>query len=424
MLTVFLDSKSINDVYNEKHNLIEDLLTRDPSLFEIYRTTCDVNQEKIKEIPSMPKIEGKGFNQNTLNSLYQNLSFIPKNSCQEQFFFFLLKYARQRNNSDYIYESVYVSENPIFFEKFLPGGTRVNCLKDFFPNLILLNLDQLKEVLDYYEKRNDCYYFNHIKLNLKEEWYFNMLFSNLPELSNALIKFKQDADIVELLKSLAFRFRKLFYCINCLGIEHYFGNLKKHPIDPAVASKAVESLRQGNANISHLRGFIDPDNLFILFYHAEYSIALVTGVFDNLALLTRNRYQIRLDKIKISLSKDSGAEFLEKVETVNPTLKQHIDTHRDFIILVYAFREKVIHQEGLNPIVSPFVSNWSSFIRISPEIRDNIKRCGDGKSEYKFISKWGVLERESYLTLDPYFFSKQILCNLINFAKGYLQKLN
>ena len=51
MLTVFLDSESINASYNEKHNLIEDLLSRAPSLFKIYRTTCDVNQEKIKEIP-------------------------------------------------------------------------------------------------------------------------------------------------------------------------------------------------------------------------------------------------------------------------------------------------------------------------------------------------------------------------------------
>jgi hypothetical protein len=128
-------------------------------------------------------------------------------------------------------------------------------------------------------------------------------------------------------------------------------------------------------------------------------IALITGVFDNLALLTEDRYQIRLDKIKISLSKDSGVEFLEKVETFNPTLKQHINSYRDFINLIYAFREKVIHQDGLNQIVSPIVPNWSSFIKISPEIRYYIKRCGDDKSEYKFISKWGVFEGESHLML-------------------------
>jgi hypothetical protein len=321
VLTVLLDSKSIDDAYNEKHDLITDLLTRDPSLFKVCRTTCEVNQEKIKEIPSNPKIEGKGFNQNTLNNLYHNLSFRPKNTCQEQFFFFLLRYARQTNNSDYIHESVYVTENPIFFEKFLPGGTRVNCLKDFFPNLILVNLEWLKEVLDYYEKKNEYYYFNHIKLDLKEEWYFKMLFSSLPSFLNTLAKYSENKNIVSLLKSLAFRFRKLFYCINCIGIEHYFGNLKKDPIDPTVASRAVGLLKEGNARISDLRGFIDPDNLFYLFYHAEYLISLITGVFDNLALLTADHYHMTLDKKRISLSKDSGDEFLKTVRTVNPTLK-------------------------------------------------------------------------------------------------------
>ncbi len=424
MLTVFLDSQSINSVYNEKHNLIEDLLARDPFLFRICRTTCDVDQEKIKEIFSIPKIEGRIFDQNALNKMYQNLSFRPKNSCQEQFFYFLLKYARQMNNLDYVHESIFVSENPILFEKFLTGGTKVNCLKDFFPNLVLLNLERLKVVVDYYEKKNEHYYFNHIKLDLKEEWHFKTLFSNLPSLQNALAKYSKNVNIVKLLRSLAFRFRKLFYCINCIGIEHYFGNLKNDPIDPAVASRALEFLRGGKANISDLRGFIDPDNLFTLFYHAEYLIGLNTGIFDNLALLTADRYQIRLDKIKISLSKDSGIEFLERVRTVDPSLKQYIDVFRDFINLIYAFREKVTHQEGLNQIVSPLVPNWSSFIAISPETRYYIKRCGDGKSEYKYITKWGVFERESNLMLDPYFFSNCALSSLIEFTNGYLQRLN
>jgi len=43
MLTVFLDSTSINSVYNAKCKLIEDLLTRDPTLFKIYRTKCEAD---------------------------------------------------------------------------------------------------------------------------------------------------------------------------------------------------------------------------------------------------------------------------------------------------------------------------------------------------------------------------------------------
>jgi len=61
MLTVFHDSKNINDVYNEKHRVIEDLVHRDRSLSKICRTACDVDQERIKIILSIPKIDWRGF---------------------------------------------------------------------------------------------------------------------------------------------------------------------------------------------------------------------------------------------------------------------------------------------------------------------------------------------------------------------------
>ena len=48
----------------------------------------------------------------------------------------------------------------------------------------------------------------------------------------------------------------------------------------------------------------------MLFYHAEYLIPLITGVFDNLDLLTKERYGIIQDIIRVSLSNE---EFLEKV---------------------------------------------------------------------------------------------------------------
>jgi hypothetical protein len=227
--------------------------------------------------------------------------------------------------------------------------------------------------------------------------------------------------MVRLLRSLAFRFRKLFYCINCIGIEHYFGNLKKAPTDFEIASRAVPLLTKGSISISDLQGFIDPDNLFILFYHAEYLIPLITGVFDNLALLTKERYEIIQDIIRVSLSNE---EFLKKVDTFNVDVKKHVDQYRDFINLIYEFRDRVIHGEGLSQLVSPVVINWSSFIKITPEINYYIKRCGDDKSEYRFISKWGVFERELDLILDPYFFSKQVLYTIIKFANEYLQKLN
>ena len=227
--------------------------------------------------------------------------------------------------------------------------------------------------------------------------------------------------MITLLRSLAFRVRKLFYCLDCIGIEHYFGNIKKDQIVFQTVSNAIPSLKKGTASISDFRGFIDPDNLFNLFYHAEYLIALITGVFDNLALLTKDRYGITHDIIRVSLSNE---DFLKKVETSNASLKIHVDQYRDFINLIYKFREQVIHREGLNQVISPMTINWSSFIKITPEISNYIKQCGDAKSEYKFISNWGVFERGSGLFLDPYYFSKQALFTILKLTNGYLQQLN
>ena len=49
MLTVFLDSVSIDAVYDEKQNLIRDLLFHDPSLIKIFRTKCSMLAEQNRE---------------------------------------------------------------------------------------------------------------------------------------------------------------------------------------------------------------------------------------------------------------------------------------------------------------------------------------------------------------------------------------
>src|ERR687884_2199467 len=80
MLTVFLDFKSIDVVYDEKQNLIGDLSSRDPSLFKIFRTKCDgIDKEEIKKIPTLGRIEKNQFIEPTLNTIYQKLLFHPKN---------------------------------------------------------------------------------------------------------------------------------------------------------------------------------------------------------------------------------------------------------------------------------------------------------------------------------------------------------
>jgi hypothetical protein len=99
--------------------------------------------------------------------------------------------------------------------------------------------------------------------------------------------------------------------------------------------------------------------------------------------------------------------------------------NRNFINLIYKFREKVIHTFGMSRIISPIVAFWSDLIQIDHQIRDYVKLCGDSKSMYKYITDWGVVTREyekgkKQHQLDPYFFATNITARLIKFADEYL----
>jgi hypothetical protein len=129
---------------------------------------------------------------------------------------------------------------------------------------------------------------------------------------------------------------------------------------------------------------------------------------------------------KVSLSNNAGRDFLKEVRNNNSALKNHIDNNRDFINLIYEFREKVIHRAGLERKISPIVAHWSNFIEISKEIRSYMKNCGDKKSPYKRITEWGAVEKqdtESYY-LDPFYFAKNAAKKLIEFSNNYLQLIN
>lgn len=112
--------------------------------------------------------------------------------------------------------------------------------------------------------------------------------------------------------------------------------------------------------------------------------------------------------------------------SLNILKEKGFDKNRNFINLVYRFREKVIHTEGLSQIIHPIVIGWSNFIQISQEIKNFIDQCGDEKSEYKIITEWGItIDRfdNQKLYLDPYFFSIKLLATTLKFTDQYLKSL-
>jgi hypothetical protein len=213
------------------------------------------------------------------------------------------------------------------------------------------------------------------------------------------------------INALIFRFLKAILCKDYLGRQHYFG------------------LSRGDSGDPYPRlSFINLDDMLLIFYHIEYLISLVTGIFDNLAVETSTTYCIKKDPIRISLSNKSGKEFLKDLAKANSNLKKHIDNNRDFINLIYSFREKVVHGEGLPRMIAPIEANWSNFIPLNDhQIISQIKLSGDKCSEYGLITEWGVLrkstEKKMNSYLDPFYFAKSVIGKLISFANEYLRLL-
>jgi hypothetical protein len=177
------------------------------------------------------------------------------------------------------------------------------------------------------------------------------------------------------------------------------------------------------ANIEMLMRLLAEENFnaqYKLFYHAEYFPSLVTGIFDNLALLTASLYSIRMDTIRISLSNSSGNEFLGKIEGENLPLKKLLDGNVDLRNLIYEFRERVVHREGLQRIELPIAPNWTNFFKIDSEIYNHIVGCGDTKTKYKYITQFGIVKNPSGIFIDPYYFCSEYFDRLTNFVEDYI----
>lgn len=114
MLTAIIDSEILNDNDSEKEDLLRIIINSNRTFSKILRTECRTNLcDLVKNISSISEISQPDID---LNSIYTSLRFRPKNKCQEQFFYSMIKYANHtKDNIDYIHNLVFITENRIFF---------------------------------------------------------------------------------------------------------------------------------------------------------------------------------------------------------------------------------------------------------------------------------------------------------------------
>ncbi len=159
-------------------------------------------------------------------------------------------------------------------------------------------------------------------------------------------------------------------------------------------------------------------------YHFYYLISLMTGIFDNLALKTNTQLRINyVNQMRISLNNNSGKEFLIKIRENNPKIRNHINAYVEFINLIYLFRNIIIHRQGLYKTGFESESWKANFIKVTEEIKQNLKSCGDRNSKYDPFTKWGFYQLQSELFLEPYNFSIEAIKKLIEFVDKYLELL-
>lgn len=397
-----------------------------PFVFErsSIKSYIDIIARVEESRPESRDIETKTVN--VVNGISKKLFKKPLTDGEREFLCLIVKYASTNKNfkSTYVDNAVYVTESHDILGKFVGTNNSSELqLRALFPTLILIDLDQALEVLDIFAK-SIGYYFGTKTEGDITPWYGLFLFSKLSHCpafhKNTFINSRPS----EFIRALVFRFLKILLSIDYMGEQHYFGRSRRDLMDAAMIMEGLDKLKKDGLYNEKLKAFVNLDDDLLIFYHMEYLVSLVTGIFDNLAIETANMHHISLARNRISLSKDAGREFLKELANKDPAVKKHIDSHRDFINLIYDCRERVVHREGLKRKISPLAAHWSNFIEIDHVIKNYIKNCGDKQSPYKQITEWGVVEQQGNIYLDPFYFAKHVCLKLIAFSDDYLKLIN
>lgn len=214
----------------------------------------------------------------------------------------------------------------------------------------------------------------------------------------------------------------------------HVGTLINEPFLDAFSTRFVYLLRSvDEIGFRYYKG-VNNDTIDDMMYHFNYSISLITGIFDSLALITKNKYNLQFDDENIpqrtSLNPKVGKSFLRAIREEYPDLRKHIRGHVNFIKLIYELRELVIHGKLLEKTRFSGENNWEmGALKVDESILMYFPR--EYKTQkYKPLTGWGVYKNNGqicnlggYIFLEPFEFIKNVVKVLISFSNGYLRLL-
>lgn len=214
----------------------------------------------------------------------------------------------------------------------------------------------------------------------------------------------------EQLDSMKDRFEALFLAIDAIGEQYY----------------------QGTGNHTDIRTR----------YHFNNGVALLTGIFDILALHTRDSFEFKIEDRHTNLR--SGGQLIAKLESECPSARRHVLDHEHLVDFLHIIRNDIIHQSGVAVRGPGFrisvddASDWNSqnlnLSKLSAdeleELAEYYGQFNDSVETYDPVTRWGLLiplADEPAITghtfFEPYRFLKQATLAVLGFADEYLKTL-
>lgn len=398
-LKLFIDSRSLSESFDKNSKIKIFLSYKTTQHFDFIRSPYQTIRDEINTINyfSNDKVNNYGVIRYHIDTTIIGHSVTPlvnieiigkeifkKDSITQDEWDQIWLIFVQASFIEHDHRTIFVTENEIllknrrWFEEHVPGG-----------QLNIANVSEAMEIMDLFAKKRNKYHIADIYYANKGLWYLTSFRNKVP-----YFHFETD-----MLNSFCRRFEFLLKCVDEIGMQFFLG--------------------------------VNNDTEDDTMYNFNYFISLITGIFDNLALETKNRLNIifKGDDIpwKISLNKKAGEDFLDALKQKNPDLRQHITTNADFINLIYQLRDVIIHREGVKTIQ---YGSWFGtrsdeyiFVKISKELFDLINRLGDKMKKYDPVSEWGVHKDVLGYKMSPYDFAKSATLRLSEFSNIYLKLL-
>lgn len=401
-LGIFIDSISFNqllDDNNEKAKLILKYYSSD--FFEFIRSPSITTHEELNNVIAYEKVVENGQIKNlkiirdtTDSSIYfeykmGNIESIAKQLYEKPIVngnekenillaFIQAVFNSYDNKNILITEDQILLKNRLWFESHFPGRP-----------LNIVSLEEALELMSLFLKFRKQYLVESRSRTNKWLWYWHLFRKKLPN-------YNVDDPI---LAALADRFVYALMAVDEIGMQYYSG--------------------------------VNNDTMADTIYHFNYLITLISGIFDSLAIKTKNQYNLTFngDNIpsRISIDNNAGQALLGALRAQNQPLRDHITDNVHFISLINNLRQVVVHKDMYQKSSFEYrdeSERWqANFIKVPEGDIEPIRHLNDAERPYDPITEWGIYRLAGEHFIEPYNFSKIAMKKLIEFVNRYLELL-